>query len=134
MVQPHARPSALPLNLVDSLQVITHELSRQFYCLTAWQTSARSLGKPFDSLSPRELVVLRSLNSDVCEKQLAHQLGLRPHTLHSQIKSIYYKLGVQGRLSLIHRLNSALSDLRIKVHRTHNRLSEVPYDGSRPNE
>ena len=57
-------------------------------------------------------MVLRGLNSDAGEKQLADQLGLSPHTLHSHIKSIYRKVGVQGRLPLLLRAEEAMRGLR----------------------
>ena len=58
----------------------------------------KALGAAFERLTDREWMVLQGLNSDAGEKQLADQLGLSPHTLHSHIKSIYRKVGVQGRL------------------------------------
>ena len=58
-------------------------------------------------------MVLRGLNSDAGEKQLADELGLSPHTLHSHIKSIYRKVGVQGRLPLLLRAEEAMRGLRV---------------------
>src|SRR5512146_2185357 len=71
-----------------------------------------AVGKPCDRLTDREWIVLRHLDSDAGEKQLADQLNLSPHTLHSHIKSIYRKVGVQGRLPLLIRFNTALRELR----------------------
>jgi DNA-binding NarL/FixJ family response regulator len=80
--------------------------------MLAWQDSPRLLGSAFERLTEREWVVLRGLNSDDGEKQLADRLSLSPHTLHSHIKSIYRKVGVQGRLPLLLRLNTAIRELR----------------------
>jgi len=55
----------------------------------------------------------RCLNYDGSEKQLANQLGISPHTLHSHIKSIYRKIGVQGRLALLRRADDARRAVRL---------------------
>jgi DNA-binding CsgD family transcriptional regulator len=80
-----------------------------------WQSNPQSLGQPYDRLTEREWTVLVGLNSEDGEKQLADRLSLSPHTLHSHIKSIYRKLGVQGRLSLMQKFSMTLVDYRRRV-------------------
>ncbi|MCL2646916.1 MAG: LuxR family transcriptional regulator [Phycisphaerales bacterium] len=91
---------------------ITNELGKLLGSLLAWQANPEILRAPFDQLTDREWIVLRGLNSEDGEKQLADRLGLSPHTLHSHIKSIYRKIDVQGRLPLLLRLNAAVRELR----------------------
>jgi DNA-binding NarL/FixJ family response regulator len=102
----------LAANLVDALAHIASELGKLLRCLFVWQANPEALGATFERLTEREWIVLRGLNSEDGEKQLADRLGLSPHTLHSHIKSIYRKVGVQGRLPLLLRLNAAVRDLR----------------------
>ena len=59
------------------------------------------------SLTKAEWRVLLALDSDDTEKQIASHLGSTPNTLHSHIKSIYRRLGVQSRLSAIALLRQA---------------------------
>ena len=91
---------------------ITNQLGKLLGCLLAWQANPEILKAPFDQLTDREWIVLRGLHSEDGEKQLADRLRLSPHTLHSHIKSIYRKVGVQGRLPLLLRLNRAVRELR----------------------
>jgi DNA-binding NarL/FixJ family response regulator len=88
-------------------------LGKLLACLVVWLAQPETLGSPFDRLTDREWMVLRGLNSECGEKQLADQLGLSPHTLHSHIKSIYRKVGVQGRLPLLLRAQQAMRVLRV---------------------
>jgi DNA-binding CsgD family transcriptional regulator len=85
--------------------------------MMGWYMNQSGLGRPFNDLTEAEWPVLRALTSDASEKQIAANLNMRPHTLHSRIKSIYRKLDVQGRLPLIQRFNLALSEMRIRIHR-----------------
>lgn len=104
-----AAPSEVQL---DSLTMVAGLLTKLLGCMMAWQSRPEILGSEFKRLTDREWVVLRALNSDDGEKQLADRLSLSPHTLHSHIKSIYRKVGVQGRLPLLQRLNAAVRELR----------------------
>jgi len=94
------------------LQLIAVQLTKFLACLMTWNARPQDIGGPFQRLTDREWVVLRGLNSDAGEKQLADELGLSPHTLHSHIKSIYRKVGVQGRLPLLLRAENAMRNLR----------------------
>jgi DNA-binding CsgD family transcriptional regulator len=97
---------------VAALTLIASQLAKLLGSMIAWQERPNMLGVPFGTLTVKEWTVLRALNSDEGEKQLAERLQLSPHTLHSHIKSIYRKVGVQGRLPLLQRLNAAVRDLR----------------------
>lgn len=99
--------------LAETLILLADQLGRQLRTTFAWQESPAVLGSPFERLTEREWAVLRGLNSEDGEKQLAERLELSPHTLHSHIKSIYRKVGVQGRLPLLLRLNAAVRELRL---------------------
>jgi DNA-binding CsgD family transcriptional regulator len=52
-------------------------------------------------LSPRLRDTLRGLAKGKSEKQLAHDLGLSPHTVHGYIKSLHRQFGVQSRGELL---------------------------------
>ncbi len=103
---------ALRGELVELLHLVADQLAKLCACLMIWAARPAELGAPFSRLTDREWMVLRGLNSDAGEKQLADQLGLSPHTLHSHIKSIYRKVGVQGRLPLLLRAEEAMRGLR----------------------
>lgn len=100
---------------LDLLNMLASHLSKALFASLSWQVYPTPLGEPFTALTEREWVVLCGLRSDDGEKQLADRLHLSPHTLHSHIKSIYRKMGVQGRLPLLQRLDAAILDYRIKV-------------------
>ncbi|MGN6367462.1 MAG: helix-turn-helix transcriptional regulator [Phycisphaerae bacterium] len=112
IVHQRADQIGLSARITDTLLMAARQLSKLLRCVVASISRPETLGGPFDRLTEREWVVLRGLNSDQGEKQLADQLNLSPHTLHSHIKSIYRKVGVQGRLPLLLRLNEAMRDLR----------------------
>ena len=96
-----------------TLQLIACQLAKLLRCMVACSGTSNILGGRFNQLTEREWAVLRVLNSEDGEKQLADRLSLSPHTLHSHIKSIYRKVGVQGRLSLRLRFREAQQDLRL---------------------
>ena len=112
IVHRRAHQATLPKGQLEALALAAGLLSKLLRCLISWQDHPEILGSAFERLTDREWIVLRNLNSDQGEKQLADRLSLSPHTLHSHIKSIYRKVGVQGRLPLLIRLNAALRDLR----------------------
>ncbi len=99
--------------LTESLVLVADQLTRMLACNYAWQEDPARLGESFERLTDREWVVLKGLNSEDGEKQLADRLHLSPHTLHSHIKSIYRKVGVQGRLPLLLKLNAAIREIRL---------------------
>jgi len=98
----------------EVVQAVALQLAKLSSSVVVWLARPEALGEPFDRLTDREWMVLRGLNSEAGEKQLADQLGLSPHTLHSHIKSIYRKVGVQGRLPLLLHAQAALRALRVQ--------------------
>lgn len=54
-----------------------------------------------EGLSPRGQGVLRLLKGGLSEKEIAHALGLSPHTVHDYIKVIYKRYHVNNRASLM---------------------------------
>jgi LuxR family maltose regulon positive regulatory protein len=56
-----------------------------------------------DSLSPRELQVLRFLNTHLSSTEIAEELYLSVHTVRSHIKNVYSKLDVHGRAEAVSR-------------------------------
>lgn len=114
VVHQKAHDPHLSAPITEILQAVTRQLGKLIACLLVWMTQPDALGDPFERLTGREWMVLRGMNSDCGEKQLADQLGLSPHTLHSHIKSIYRKVGVQGRLPLLLRAQEAMRVLRIR--------------------
>jgi len=52
-------------------------------------------------LSPAQRRVLRGLLRGDSEKQVAHELGVSPHTVHNHIRAIYRALKVHARSELL---------------------------------
>ncbi len=113
LIHRHAGAPGLAPDTAEILQLVTRQLGIFLEAIVIWLARPKTLGEPFDRLTEREWMVLRGLNTEAGEKQLADQMGLSPHTLHSHIKSIYRKVGVQGRLPLLRRTDDALRDLRL---------------------
>lgn len=53
---------------------------------------------PIDSLTPRELEVLRLAASRLGDKEIAQQLNLSPRTVQNHLHRAYEKLGVSSRI------------------------------------
>jgi DNA-binding CsgD family transcriptional regulator len=113
IVHQGAEDPALVPGVVDLLQLVTDELAKLLGALVSWRERLEHVGEPFDRLTDREWVVLQGLTTEAGEKQLADQLGLSPHTLHSHIKSIYRKVEVQGRLPLLTKVKGVMRDRRL---------------------
>jgi DNA-binding CsgD family transcriptional regulator len=114
VIHTRAGDPGLPAGHAEILQLLARQLAKGLESLVIWMARPGALGVPFDRLTAREWVIFRSLNTDGSEKQLAGQLGVSPHTLHSHIKSIYRKVGVQGRLPLLRLADDTLRDLRLR--------------------
>jgi LuxR family maltose regulon positive regulatory protein len=56
-----------------------------------------------EPLSEREMDVLKLLRSELSGPEIAQQLIVSPNTLHTHIKSIYNKLGVNNRRAAVRR-------------------------------
>lgn len=115
LVLVHARIVAETGGTLQVLQLLSTHIAKSIGSTLAWLDSPATLGDPFDKLTEREWVVLCGLNSEDGEKQLADRLGLSPHTLHSHIKAIYRKVGVQGRLPLLQNFHRAQREYRLRV-------------------
>ncbi|HVX86879.1 MAG TPA: LuxR C-terminal-related transcriptional regulator [Phycisphaerae bacterium] len=126
LMHQRADENGMHMPLTEALQTVAGQLAKLFKCLFAWQAGPQVLGGPFERLTDREWMVLRGLNSDDGEKQLADRLSLSPHTLHSHIKSIYRKVGVQGRLPLLARLQTAMRELRTTTLNTRDTAAPLP--------
>ena len=113
IVHQHAGAPHLSAGMTEILQATSQQLGKFLECLTIWMARPQHFGEPFNTLTDREWMVLRNLNSDAGEKQLADQLSLSPHTLHSHIKAIYRKVGVQGRLPLLLKAQESMRNLRL---------------------
>ena len=61
----------------------------------------RPMEQGSDVLSPREKQVLGALQAGMTERQAAETLGLSPHTIHSHVKAVYYRMGVTSRAQLL---------------------------------
>jgi DNA-binding CsgD family transcriptional regulator len=57
-----------------------------------------------DILTARELVVARLFARGLMSKDIAREIGISPHTVRNQLKSIYLKLGVGNKTLLADRL------------------------------
>jgi DNA-binding CsgD family transcriptional regulator len=89
--------------LASLLQQVAANLRRQSH-----RPTSKVREKPLlRSLTKAEWRVLIALDSDMPEKQIAQELNTTSNTLHSHIKSIYRRLGVQSRLSAITLLRRA---------------------------
>jgi DNA-binding CsgD family transcriptional regulator len=132
VVHQPASAANLSEGMTEVLQLVATHLAKLLGCLVVWSAKPQGLGAPFSRLTDREWNVLRGLESDAGEKQLADRLGLSPHTLHSHIKSIYRKVGVQGRLPLLMLAESSLRDLRTERlnGRVGSRVSSVVAEAS----
>jgi ATP/maltotriose-dependent transcriptional regulator MalT len=113
VVHQGAQEPSLAASKSDLLQLAADALAKQLGALVSWKDRLEQIGDPFDRLTEREWVVLQGLLTEAGEKQLADQLGLSPHTLHSHIKSIYRKAEVQGRLPLLTRVQAVMRERRL---------------------
>jgi DNA-binding CsgD family transcriptional regulator len=98
--------------LDGNLSVVALAVSKQLRSPVTCSESPWALGDAFKLLTPQESKILVGLNSELSEKEIAALFNMRPHTLHSHIKSIYRKVRVKGRISLLFRLRAALHRMR----------------------
>lgn len=66
---------------------------------TQWAAIAQSL-----SLSPRELEIVKYIFDDKSEEGIAFGLRISRHTVHSYIKGLYRKIGINSRSQLLVRV------------------------------
>lgn len=65
----------------------------------AWQRVADSL-----RLSPRELQIVKCVFDDLKEASIARQLGLSQSSVHTYLRRVYSKCGVDSRVALVLRI------------------------------
>ena len=53
------------------------------------------------ALSPRECEILKEFFNDSSEIEIAHRLGISPHTVHSHCERLYRKLGASTRAAVL---------------------------------
>jgi DNA-binding NarL/FixJ family response regulator len=63
--------------------------------------AAKSQGRPIDSLTARELEVLRALASGASYVTIARDLGISPKTLRNHISNTYHKLEIYDRAQAV---------------------------------
>ena len=64
-----------------------------------WEMIARGL-----ELSPRELQIVQHVCADEKDLAIAAQLSISAHTVHTHLKRIYWKVGVNSRVGLVVRV------------------------------
>ena len=65
-----------------------------------FRESARSPRYPRSELTSREQQVLELVEQGLRNKEIAHELGIRPGTVKIHLKHIFEKTGVRGRYGL----------------------------------
>ena len=69
------------------------------FCERTWTVLAVNL-----KLSGRELQIVRGIFNDQKEYTIAAELGVSPHTVHTERERLYRKLGINDRLQLMLRI------------------------------
>lgn len=64
-------------------------------------------------LSGREVEIVRLICAGHKEVTIAHWLSISPHTVHSHVKGIHRKLGVNDRVGLVVRILSSAFEHRL---------------------
>ena len=64
-----------------------------------WFTIANRL-----SLSERELQIVQAIFDDQHENQIAQELAISSHTVHTHLERLYHKLDVSSRVELVVRI------------------------------
>ena len=71
--------------------------------LTAARRNPRPGARSGQHLTERERLVLRLLDSDLCEREIGHELYVSRNTVHTHVRSIYRKLAVSTRTDALTR-------------------------------
>jgi len=83
-----------------------------------WRRDALRIARdPAKQLAPRLAQTLAALQAGASEKQISHQLGISPHTVHNYVKALHQRLGVSSR-----------GELLAKTHRTESFLPKLSVD------
>jgi DNA-binding NarL/FixJ family response regulator len=91
-----AVPDKLP-PVISANAKIPHPIS--LFSENQWRTVAAHL-----ELSARELEIIRLVFEDVQEQAIAEQSGTSLNTIRTQLKRLYWKLGVRSRVGLVLRI------------------------------
>ena len=62
-------------------------------------------------LSGRERQIVRHIFADRKEGDMAAELGISPHTIHTHLDRLYHKLAVKSRVELVVRVMSRFVEL-----------------------
>ncbi len=80
--------------------------TQQFISPEAWDLLAGDL-----RLSGREVQCVRQIFADKKEGDIAAELGISPHTIHTHLDRLYHKLGVNSRVELVVRIMARFLEL-----------------------
>ncbi|NLX54391.1 MAG: helix-turn-helix transcriptional regulator [Planctomycetaceae bacterium] len=92
----HAGDSTCPHAMCAAGNWPSSFLGRRMLCNHQWSAVRRRFG-----LSRRELEVVQCLFDDQSEADIAANLGLSRHTVHSYMARLYEKTQLQSRLQLV---------------------------------
>ena len=109
------RMGEISVDLAAMFDTVCDALAIALRTLLAWWEQPALLGPGFTQITGMQWTILRALCSDLSEKELADSLKVSPHTLHSHIKRIYQKLGVRGRLQVVHIFQQAVRSFRAQI-------------------
>jgi DNA-binding CsgD family transcriptional regulator len=74
----------------------TSRVGSAIFAPEGWQSVAASL-----RLSPREKQIVQGVFDNHKENEIAGNLQISPHTVHTYLERLYHKLGVSGRVQLV---------------------------------
>ena len=92
--------------LDDEPKLLT-EHSRHLLSDEQWHAIARVLG-----LCRREFQIVQFIFESKSEAEIAEELGISPHTVHTYIRRLYQKLGISDHCQLILRIFAAYISLQ----------------------
>jgi DNA-binding NarL/FixJ family response regulator len=81
----------------------------ELFCDRTWAVLAVNL-----KLSARELEIVRGIFNDQKERAIAAELGISPHTVHTERERLYRKLGIKNRPQLLLRVFSEFCALTLE--------------------
>ena len=71
-------------------------VGRDVICETGWRGVRRQIG-----MSPREFEITQRLFDDMNESEIAGELGISHHTVHTHLERLYRKASVSSRVQLV---------------------------------
>jgi DNA-binding CsgD family transcriptional regulator len=88
------------------LEAYTFEVARDEYAIFTFPIPEI---EPLPELSAAEREIVHALVEGQSNKEIAERRGTSHHTVANQLRSIYVKLGVSGRVELIRRCTRSVS-------------------------